>query len=98
MRGAPLALGETVTQAILVVDDDAIRESLGEALHASGRTVISCSDIESAQVVVENEPISAFVRDVRLSGPLSINRIDFIDHVRAQRGEWKIVVMSGAGV
>jgi EAL domain-containing protein (putative c-di-GMP-specific phosphodiesterase class I) len=86
-------------QAILVVDDDdAIREGLGEALHASGRTVITCSDIESAQVVVENEPIGAVVCDVRLSGPLSIDGIDFIDHVRAQRADSKIVVMSGAGV
>ena len=88
-----------MTQAILVVDDDdVIREGLGEALHASGRTVITCSDIESAQVVVENEPISAVVCDVRLSGPLSIDGIDFIDHVRAQRAETKFVVMSGAGV
>ena len=88
-----------MTQAILVVDDDdAIREGLGEALHASGRTVITCGDIESAQVVVENEPIGAVVCDVRLSGPLSIDGIDFIDHVRAQRAESKIVVMSGAGV
>lgn len=68
------------------------------ALHASGRTVITCGDIESAQVVVENEPISAVVCDVRLSGPLSIDGIDFIDHVRAQRAGSKIVVMSGAGV
>jgi EAL domain-containing protein (putative c-di-GMP-specific phosphodiesterase class I) len=88
-----------VTQAILVVDDDdAIREGLGEALHANGRTVITCGDIESAQVVVENEPIAAVVCDVRLSGPLSIDGINFIDHVRAQRAESKIVVMSGAGV
>jgi EAL domain-containing protein (putative c-di-GMP-specific phosphodiesterase class I) len=88
-----------VTQAILVVDDDdAIREALGEALHASGRTVITCSDIESAQLVVENEPIGAVVCDVRLSGPLSIDGIDFIDHVRARRTDSKIVVMSGAGV
>jgi EAL domain-containing protein (putative c-di-GMP-specific phosphodiesterase class I) len=88
-----------VTQAILVVDDDdIIREGLGEALHAHGRTVITCSDIESAEVVVENEPIAAVVCDVRLSGPLSIDGIDFIDHVRAQRTESKIVVMSGAGV
>src|SRR5947207_3279162 len=86
-------------QAILVVDDDdAIREGLGEALYATGRTVITCSDIESAQVVVENEPIGAVVCDVRLSGPLSIDGIDFIDHVRAQRADSKIVVMSGAGV
>ena len=88
-----------MTQAILVVDDDDnIREGIGEALYANGRTVITCSDIESAQVVVENEPISAVVCDVRLSGPLSIDGIDFIDHVRAQRAESKIVVMSGAGV
>jgi len=88
-----------VTQAILVVDDDdSIREGLGEALYANGRTVITCSDIESAQVVVENEPIAAVVCDVRILGPLSIDGIDFIDHVRAQRAESKIVVMSGAGV
>ena len=88
-----------MTQAILVVDDDdAIREGLGEALHANGRTVITCCDIESAEVVVENEPIAAVVCDVRLSGPLSIDGIEFIDHVRAQRAESKIVVMSGAGV
>jgi EAL domain-containing protein (putative c-di-GMP-specific phosphodiesterase class I) len=88
-----------MTQAILVVDDDdAIREGLATALHESGRTVITCGDVESAQVVVENEPIGAAVCDVRLSGPLSIDGIDFIDHVRAKRSESKIVVMSGAGV
>lgn len=88
-----------MTQAILVVDDDdTIREGLGEALYAAGRTVITCSDAESAQVVVENEPIGAVVCDVRLSGPLSIDGIEFIDHVRARRADSKIVVMSGAGV
>ena len=47
-------------QAILLVDDDdAVREGLAQALHASGRTVIVCSDVESAQVVIENESISA---------------------------------------
>src|SRR5438876_921882 len=96
---APLRWESSVMQAILVVDDDdAIREGLAEALHASGRTVITCSDVESAQVVVENEPISAVVCDVRLSGPLSIDGIDFIDHVRAQQAGSKIVVMSGSGV
>src|SRR5688572_4212428 len=88
-----------MTQAILVVDDDdAIREGLATALYASGRTVITCGDVESAQVVVENEPIGTVVCDVRLSGPLSIDGIDFIDHVRARRSESRIVVMSGAGV
>ena len=88
-----------MTHAILVVDDDdAVREGLAMALHASGRTVIACSDIESAQVVVENEPISAVVCDVRLSGPLSIDGIEFIDHVRAQQAKSKMVVMSGTGV
>ncbi|MEK6371774.1 MAG: EAL domain-containing protein [Acidobacteriota bacterium] len=88
-----------MTQAILVVDDDdEVREGLAAALHASGRTVITCGDVESAQVVVENEPIGAVVCDVRLSGPLSIDGIDFIDHVREQRSESKIIVMSGAGV
>src|SRR5437899_367307 len=99
MRGGGLAIGEAVTQAILVVDDDdAVREGLAAALHASGRTVITCSDVESAQVVVENETIGAVVCDVRLSGPLSIDGIEFIDHVRAQQVGSKIVVMSGAGV
>ena len=64
---------------VLIVDDDAgILEGLAYALEADGRSVITCSDIESAQMVVENEQIGCVLCDVRLSGPLSIDGIDFM--------------------
>jgi hypothetical protein len=74
-----------MTQAILLVEhDDAVREGLAMALHESGQTVITCSDVESAQVVVKNERIGAVVCDARISGRLSIDGIEGTTHFLAK--------------
>jgi DNA-binding response OmpR family regulator len=57
------------SQLVLLVDDDpAITEGLAEGLEREGRTIITCSDIESAQLIVERMRPSHVVADIRLSG------------------------------
>jgi ActR/RegA family two-component response regulator len=59
-------------QTILLLDDDpVILEGLALGLQRQGRTVITCSDLESAQLIVEQVAVSHVVSDVRLSGPFA---------------------------
>ncbi len=85
-------------QVILLVDDDeGIREGLAAALEREGRTIITCSDIESAEIVIEHTAVSHIVSDVRLSGRFAVDGLDFINHARKHRVDTRIIVMSGSG-
>ncbi|HEY2829929.1 MAG TPA: EAL domain-containing protein [Thermoanaerobaculia bacterium] len=84
------------TQSILLIDDDRIiTEGLGEALQRDGRTIITCNDIESAELIVEKLHPSHVVSDVRLSGPFAFEGLDFVRFVRRHAPESHVVLMSG---
>jgi EAL domain-containing protein (putative c-di-GMP-specific phosphodiesterase class I) len=84
-------------QTLLIVDDDeSVRLALPEALSCAGREIIVCSDLESAQLVVERYAPACIVTDVRLSGPFRFEGLDFVADVRKRMGEQRIVVMTGA--
>jgi EAL domain-containing protein (putative c-di-GMP-specific phosphodiesterase class I) len=84
------------TQSILLLDDDPIiTEGLGEALQRDGRTIITCNDIESAELMVERMQPSHVVTDVRLSGPFAFEGLDFVRFVRRHAPESHVVLMSG---
>lgn len=83
---------------VLVVDDeDAVRDAVAEELHMGGWSVLTCSDIESAQVIVESQPVTAIVSDVRLTGPFAFEGLEFVHHVMKHRPDCRIVLMSGGG-
>jgi EAL domain-containing protein (putative c-di-GMP-specific phosphodiesterase class I) len=84
-------------QTILIVDDDdAVTEGLGDTLQATGRELILCHDLESAQLVVERQPVACVVTDIRLSGPFRYEGLDFIKDIVRHSAGARIVVMTGA--
>ncbi|HEX9083324.1 MAG TPA: EAL domain-containing protein [Gemmatimonadaceae bacterium] len=90
------AAGES--QLVLLVDDDpAITEGLAAGLEREGRTIITCSDIESAQLIVERMRPSHVVADIRLSGPFGFEGLDFIRHVQRYAPESRVILISGDG-
>jgi EAL domain-containing protein (putative c-di-GMP-specific phosphodiesterase class I) len=85
-------------QVVLVLDDDeTLREGLALALERPGRTIITCSDLESAQIVIENVPVSHVVSDIRLTGSFAFEGLDFITQTLRARSDTRVIVMSGAG-
>lgn len=84
------------TQSILLIDDDRIiTEGLGAGLRRGGRTIITCNDIESAELIVENLHPSHVVSDVRLSGEFAFEGLDFVRFVRRHAPDSQVVLMSG---
>jgi EAL domain-containing protein (putative c-di-GMP-specific phosphodiesterase class I) len=84
-------------QTILIVDDDvAMTEGLGEVLQRPGRELILCSDLESAQLIIEREVPACIVTDVRLSGPFGFEGLDFIRAIKRLSADARIVVITGA--
>lgn len=82
--------------AILLVDDDsAIAEGLAATLDAAGLPVIVCSDIEGAQLVVENLPLSMVISDIRLTNPFRFEGLDLAEHVRRHAPDTTVVLMTG---
>jgi EAL domain-containing protein (putative c-di-GMP-specific phosphodiesterase class I)/ActR/RegA family two-component response regulator len=83
-------------QTILLLDDDpVILEGLALGLQRQGRTIITCSDLESAQMIVEQVPVTDVVSDVRLTGPFAFEGLDFIGHIRRYSPASRIVLMTG---
>lgn len=81
---------------ILVVDDDpAIRNAVASALESGGRRIVTCSDIEAAQLLVETLDVSAIVSDVRLTGPFAFEGLDFIRTATQRRPGTPFVIMTG---
>jgi EAL domain-containing protein (putative c-di-GMP-specific phosphodiesterase class I)/ActR/RegA family two-component response regulator len=84
------------SQLVVILDDDVnITDVLAEGLEREGRTVVTCNDLESAQVVVEHLKPSHVVSDVRLSGPFGFEGLDFIRFVRQHSPESRVILMTG---
>jgi EAL domain-containing protein (putative c-di-GMP-specific phosphodiesterase class I) len=81
-------------QLVLLIDDDInVTDVLAAGLERDGRTVITCNDIESAELIVERMTPSHVVSDVRLSGPLAFEGLDFIRYVKRYSPESRIILM-----
>jgi len=83
-------------QLVLVLDDDImITDGLAAALEREGRTLITCNDVESAEMIVERFRPSHVVTDIRISGPFGYEGLDFIRYVRLHAPESRVILMSG---
>lgn len=84
------------SQLVLVVDDDPmITDGLAAGLEREGRTLITCNDIESAEMMVERFHPSHVVADIRLSGPFSFEGLDFVRYVGRHAPSTRVILMSG---
>ena len=84
------------SQLILLLDDDPnITEGLAVGLEREGRTVITCNDVESAELIVEHMHPSHIVADIRLSGPFGYEGLDFIRFAKIHAPESRIILISG---
>jgi EAL domain-containing protein (putative c-di-GMP-specific phosphodiesterase class I)/ActR/RegA family two-component response regulator len=84
------------SQLVLLVDDDLmVTESLALGLEREGRTVITCNDLESAQLIVERMQPSHVVSDVRLTGPFGYEGLDFIRYAKRFVPETRVILMTG---
>ena len=84
------------SQLILLLDDDVmVTEALAAGLEREGRTVITCNDLESAQLIVERMNPSHVVSDVRLTGPFGYEGLDFIRYAKRFAPDSRIILMTG---
>ncbi|MGZ8868823.1 MAG: EAL domain-containing protein [Thermoanaerobaculia bacterium] len=89
----PRKMGEMV----LVVDDEpATRAGVAVAVGSTGRTVVTCGDIESAQMVVERMDVRSVVTDMRLTGPFSDDGLHFIEFVARHAPQSRVILMTGS--
>lgn len=86
----------TESQLVLILDDDVmVTEGLSAGLTREGRTIITCNDLESAELIVERLKPSHIVSDVRLSGQFGFEGLQFIRHARQYSPESRIILMTG---
>lgn len=84
-------------QTIVIVDDDrGVTEAFAAWLEGPGRQLVLCSDVESAQLVIERNPPACIITDVRLSSPFKYEGLDFIEHIKRYAPASRIVLMTGA--
>lgn len=87
---------ERESQLVLIVDDDVmVTEGLAMGLEREGRTIITCNDLESAQLIVERMRPSHIVTDVRMSGPFGFEGLDFIRYAKRYTPESRVILMTG---
>lgn len=84
-------------EMVLVVDDEpGTRAGVAVAVGATGRRVVTCGDIESAQMVMERLPVRSVVTDMRLTGPFSDDGLRFIEFVLQHAPQSRVVLMTGS--
>jgi EAL domain-containing protein (putative c-di-GMP-specific phosphodiesterase class I) len=82
-------------QCILLVDDDSgITEALSYTLERPGRTIVLCSDVESAEIALQRFPVTHVVSDVQFSGTFGFEGLHFLGRVRAL-SQCRIILMTG---
>jgi EAL domain-containing protein (putative c-di-GMP-specific phosphodiesterase class I)/ActR/RegA family two-component response regulator len=83
-------------QTVLVVDDNPLLGyALSAGLERAGRRIIVCRDIQSAELIVENEPVTDIVTDVRLTNAFRFEGLDFLGHVNRHAPEARVVLITG---
>jgi EAL domain-containing protein (putative c-di-GMP-specific phosphodiesterase class I) len=83
-------------QTVLILDDDRnLSEALSAAMERRGREIVVCSDIESAQLVMERQPITCVLSDVRLTSPFRFEGLEFIREVKERSPQALFVLMTG---
>ena len=94
-----MSIAETTaieSQLVLLLDDDTmITEGLASGLERERRTIITCNDIESAQLMVERIKPSHVVSDIHMSGPFGFEGLDFIAYTKRFSPETRIILISG---
>jgi EAL domain-containing protein (putative c-di-GMP-specific phosphodiesterase class I) len=84
------------TRRLILDDDIHIGEAMTMALEREGRTIFLCRDVETAQLVVEQTPLSHVVTDVKLTGLFGFEGLDFIDHVKRHAPAATVILMTGS--
>lgn len=87
---------ENRTELLLLVDDDfTVREAMAAALERRGRKIITCSDLESAQLLLETFPFHAAIADVRLTEPSGFEGLELIRYAIEKQPGTRVVLISG---
>lgn len=85
-----------MNDCILIVDDDAtVSESLALGLELPGRTIVVCSDVESAEITLEQFPVTHLITDVQFSGAFGFEGLHFLSRVHARRPACRIILITG---
>ena len=86
-----------MTSCLLIVDDEpGIGLGLAAALECDGRRIIVCRDLESAQIILENEPVTDILTDVKLTGSsFRFEGLDFITEIIRVSPSTRVILMTG---
>lgn len=85
-----------MSECVLLVDDDLdVTGALAQLLERPGRTVVICSDVESAELTLARYPVTHLVTDVQFSGQFGFEGLHFLSRVRTHRPDCRIVLMTG---
>jgi len=85
-----------MTSCLLIVDDEPdIGLGLAAALECDGRRILVCRDLESAQIILETEPVTDVVTDVMLSGPFGFEGLNFIAEIIRVAPSARVILMTG---
>src|ERR1700732_467339 len=83
-------------QIVLILDDDLmVTEGLAAGLSRPSRTIVTCNDLETGEMVVEWLRPSHVVSDVRLTGAFGYEGLDFIRFVKKHSPDSRIILMTG---
>jgi len=84
------------TQFVVLLDDDVnITEGLAMGLEREGRTIVTCNDVESAELIIERFRPSHIVADIRISGPYGFEGLDLIKFAKRVTPESRVILISG---
>ena len=82
-------------QWILLADDDSnVTEAISMLLERDGRTVIICSDLDSAEIALRHFPVTHLLSDVQFTGSFGFEGLHFLTRLGTASLE-RFVLMSG---
>lgn len=83
-------------KVILIVDDNPdVREGLAAALERADRAIITCSDRESAEVVISRRHADFLLTDIRITPPFGFEGFDLITTFKNRNEVGVAIAMSG---
>lgn len=88
--------GGVQEQTVLIVDDDEkIGWALATGLEEPGRHIFVCRDVESADFVLDECPVTHVLTDIKFGGAFGYEGLQVIDRVRQKLQTAVVIAMSG---
>ena len=82
---------------LLVDDESALTDALGDYLRGPGVEILTASELEEAQALIERKDIDLIIADLKLTGQFGLEGFQLLTFVRERSPRTQVILLTAYG-